>query len=135
MSVNERHWSTKPRKIPTTKDLKMLNEITEKLISTMQTNSDNQKLWQLNCITYSVAVAWREFNSEISENPGVKTINKGASHLENKITQTRQLLSKTKAEREAQMKGVKMTKKRRKRRRQIQTECETLLVKEPYGVH
>ena len=135
MSVNERHWSTKPRKIPTTKDLKMLNEITEKLISTMQTNSDNQKLWQLNCITYSVAVAWREFNSEISENPGVKTRNKGASHLENKITQTRQLLSKTKAEREAQMKGVKMTKKRRKRRRQIQTECETLLVKEPYGVH
>ena len=128
MSVNERQWSTKPRKIPTTKDLKMLNEITEKLISIMQTNSDNQKLWQLNCITYSVAVAWREINSEISENPGVKTRNKGTSHLENKITQTRQLLSKTKAERKAQMKGAKMTKKRRKRRRKIQTECDALSV-------
>ena len=117
MSVNERQWSTKPRKIPTKKDLEMLNEITEKLISTMQTNLDNQKQWQLNCITYSVAVAWREINSEISENPGVKTRNKGASYLENKIIQTRQLLSKTKAEREAQMKVAKMTKKRRKRRR------------------
>ena len=101
----------KTKKDTDNKRPKMLNEITEKLISTMQTNSDNQKLWQVNCITYSVAVVWREINSEISENSGVKTRNKGASHLENIITQTRQLLSKTKAEREAQMKGAKMTKK------------------------
>ena len=39
MSFDERLWSTKPRKIPTIKDQEMLNEVTERLISTMNVNS------------------------------------------------------------------------------------------------
>ena len=57
---NKRQWSTKTRKIPTKKQ-RILNEVSEKLISTMEANSPEiepeQKLWKLNCITYSVAVA------------------------------------------------------------------------------
>ena len=60
---NKRQLSTKTRKIPTTKEQRILNEVSERLISTMEANSPEiepeQKLWKLNCITYSVAVAWR----------------------------------------------------------------------------
>ena len=50
--------------------------------------------------------------------------------IEKKIVQTRQLLSKTSAEREAMQKQTKMTKRRVKRRKQISVECKWLSVKD-----
>ena len=46
----------------------MLNEVTERLISTINVNSADlqpeQKLWKLNCITYSEAVAWKDVRGQ-----------------------------------------------------------------------
>ena len=76
-----------------------------------------QKLWKLNCITYSVAVAWRYINSEIKENTEVtRSKDQHLSNVEKKIVQTRQLLSKASAEREAIQKRAKMTKRRVKKK-------------------
>ena len=90
-----------------------------------------QKLWKLNCITYSVVVAWRDVNSEIKGNPSItQKKDKELTVIEKKIVQTRQLLSKTSAEREAMQKQTKMTKRRVKGRKQISVECKSLSVKD-----
>ena len=73
----------------------MLNEVTERLISTINVNSADlqpeQKLWKLNCITYSVAVAWKDVNSEIKGNPSItQRKEKELTVIEKKIVQTRQ---------------------------------------------
>ena len=132
---NKRQWSTKTRKIPTTKEQRILNEVSEKLISTMEAKSPEiepeQKLWKLNCITYSVAVAWRYINSEIKENTEVtRSKDQHLSNVEKKIVQTRQLLSKASAEREAIQNRAKMTKRHVKRRKLISLECKSLSVKD-----
>ena len=128
---NKRQWSTKTRKIPTTKEQRILNEVSERLISTMEANSPEiepeQNLWKLNCITYSIAVAWRYINSEIKENTEVtRSKDQHLSNVEKKIVQTRQLLSKASAEREAIQNRAKMT----KRRKLISLECKSLSVKD-----
>ena len=134
-SFDERLWSTKPRKIPTIKDQEMLNEVTKRLISTMNVNSvdlqPEQKLWELNCITFSVAVAWKDVNSEIKGDPSItQRKDKELTVIETKIVQTRQLQSKTSAETEAMQKQTKMTKRQVKRRKQISVECKSLSVKD-----
>ena len=132
---NKRQWSTKTRKIPTTEEQRILNGVSERLISTMEANSPEiepeQKLWKLNCITYSVAVAWRYINSEIKENTEVtRSKDQHLSNVEKKIVQTRQLLSKASAERKAIQNRAKMTKRRVKRRKLISLECKSLSVKD-----
>ena len=109
--------------------------VVERLISTMNVNLVNlqpeQNLWKINCITYSVAVAWKDVSSEIKGNPSItQRKDKELTVIEKKIVQTRQLLSKMSAEREAMQKQTKMTKRRVKKRKQISVECKSLSVKD-----
>ena len=89
-----------------------------------------EKLWKLNCISYSVAVAWRHVNNDFQRTPWgrkqrPRNVNCGKENFAG-----RQLLSKASGEHEATQNQAKMTKRRVKRRKQISTKCKTLFAED-----
>ena len=92
-----------------------------------------EKLWKLNCIIYSVAVAWRHVNDDyLGTSLGRKQRPRNVKCRKENFTE-RQLLSKASGEHEAIQKESKMTKRRVKRRKQISAKCRTLFVKDLTG--
>ena len=85
---------------------------------------------EINCIAYSVAVAWRHVNDDY------KGISLGGEQRPRNVKcgkenfAERQLLSKASSEHEVIQKQSKMTKGLVKRRKQISAKCRTLFVKD-----
>ena len=89
-----------------------------------------EKLWKLNCITYSVAVAWRQVNDDYQRTPWWRKQRPSNVKCGKENLAERQVLSKASGENEAIQKQSKMTKRRVKRRKQISAKCRTLFVKD-----
>ena len=90
----------------------------------------DEKLWKLNYIAYSVAVAWRHVNDDYQRTPwGRKQRPRNVKCGKEKFA-ARQLLSKALGEHEAIQKQSKMTKRRVKRRKQISAKCKTLFAED-----
>ena len=85
-----------------------------------------EKLWKLNCITYSVAVAWRNVNDDYQRTPWGRKQRPRNVKCGKENFAGRQLLSEASGEHEAIQKQSKMTKRRVKRRKQISAKCKTL---------
>ena len=83
-----------------------------------------EKLWKLNCITYSVAFAWRHVNDDYQRTPWGREQRPRKVKCEKENFAGRKLLSKASGEHEAIQKQAKMTKRRVKRRKQISAKCK-----------
>ena len=123
----------KARNVPATKEQKILNQVPDRLISKKvgcTETEPEEKLWKLNCITYSVAVAWRHVNDDyqgtsLGQKQRPRNVKCGKE-----ILQRDSFLSNASGEHEAIQKQPKMTKRRVKRRKQNSAKCRTLFVKD-----
>ena len=89
-----------------------------------------EKLWKLNYITYSVAVAWRHVNDNYQRTPWGRKQRPRNEKCEKENFAVRQHLSEASGEHEAIQKQPKITKRRVKRRKQISAKCKTLFAKD-----
>ena len=125
--LNKRLWSKKARNVPVTKEQKILNQEPDRLNSKKVGCTEmepEEKLWKFNCITYSVAVAWRHVNGDYQRTPWGRKQRPRNVKREKENFAGRQLLSKASGEHEAIQKQSKVTKRRVKRRKQISAKCK-----------
>ena len=90
----------------------------------------NEKLWKLNYIAYSVAVAWRHVNDEYQRTPWGRKQRPRNVKCEKENFAVRQHLSEASGEHESIQRQPKITKRRLKRRKKISAKCKTLFAKD-----
>ena len=90
----------------------------------------DEKLWKLNYIAYSVAVARRHVNDDYQRTPWGQKQRPRNVKCEKENFAVRQHFSEASGEHEGIQRQPKMTKRRVKRRKQISAKCKTLFAKD-----